>query len=87
MSLSPGFLLAALVSLLLTQVARLAIRPHAPYIVTLGLSMLGLVGGEVLAGSGHLAHPSLGVLHPVADLLVVALVQGAGTVLLSPHHE
>ena len=82
--MSPGFLLAALVVVIVTQATRVALGQRGPYLATLGLSIVGLIGGEVLAGSGHLARPSLGVLHPAADVLVIVLAQAAGSLLLAP---
>ncbi len=81
--MSPGFLLAAMIVALVTQAIRVATGARGPYAATLALSILGLIGGEVLAGSGHLANPSLGVLHPLADVLVIGITQGAGSLLLT----
>jgi hypothetical protein len=79
---SPGLVLALLLALIATQVTRLVIPERGPYLWTLGISCLGVVLGELVAGSGHLAGVSLGVLHPVLDLAVVAVLQAVGALLV-----
>ena len=81
MRLSPGLVLAALLVLILTQVVRVVLPGRGPYLWTLLLSAAGLVAGEVLAASGHLNAPSIGVLHPLADIVVIALLQVAGALV------
>ena len=78
---SPGLILAVLLVFVCTQVVRLVLPGRGPYLWTLLLSAAGLVAGEVLAAGGHLNQPSLGVLHPVADILVIAVLQAAGAVI------
>lgn len=78
---SPGLVLALLLVLILTQVVRIVLPGRGPYLWTLLLSAAGLAGGEVVAASGHLSAPSIGVLHPLADVLVIAVLQGAGAVV------
>jgi hypothetical protein len=78
---SPGLVLAVLLVLILTQVVRLVLPGRGPYLWTLLLSVAGLAGGEVLAASGHLNALAVGVLHPVADVLIIAVLQGAGAVV------
>lgn len=78
---SPGLVLALLLVIILTQAARVALPGRGPYLWTLLLSVAGLVGGEVMAASGHLSGPEVGVLHPFADLLVVAVLQVAGALV------
>ena len=75
---SPGLILAVLLVLILTQVVRVVLPGRGPYLWTLLLSVAGLVAGEVVASSGHLSGPAVGVLHPVADILVIAALQVAG---------
>jgi len=75
---SPGLVFAVLLVLVLTQLVRVVLPGRGPYLWTLLLSVAGLVGGEVMAASGHLGGPEVGVLHPFADLLVVAVLQVAG---------
>ncbi|HXA27190.1 MAG TPA: hypothetical protein VN193_00430 [Candidatus Angelobacter sp.] len=78
---SPGLILAVLLVLVTAQVVRLALPGRGPYLWTLLLSAAGLVAGEVIAASGHLNAPSLGVLHPLADVVVIAVLQVAGAVI------
>jgi hypothetical protein len=78
---SPGLILAVLLVLVTTQVVRLVLPGRGPYLWTLLLSVAGLVVGEVIAASGHLNAPALGVLHPLADVAVIALLQAAGAVI------
>jgi hypothetical protein len=78
---SPGLVLAVLLVLVLTQLVRVALPGRGSYPWTLALSAAGVVGGEILAASGHLNGASLGVLHPLADVVVVAVLQGAGAVV------
>jgi hypothetical protein len=80
---SPGLVLAVLLVLVFTQVARVILPGRGPYLWTLALSVAGLVAGEVLAASGHLNGASIGVLHPVADVLAIAALQAAGAVVAS----
>jgi hypothetical protein len=78
---SPGLVLAVILVVILTQVVRVVLPGRGPYLWTLLLSAAGLVAGEVLAASGHFNAPTVGVLHPVADVLVIALLQGAGALV------
>jgi len=82
--MSPGLVLAAVVVLLSAQVTHLLRRGRGPHLVRLGLSALGLVGGELLAADGHLRRPTFGVLHPLADLVVIVALQAAGAILSTP---
>ena len=83
---SPGLVLAVLLVLILTQVVRLVLPGRGPYLWTLLLSMAGLAGGEVLAASGHLNAVAVGVLHPLSDGLIIAVLQGAGAVVTGRTH-
>jgi hypothetical protein len=83
---SPGLVLAVLLVLILTQVVRLVLPGRGPYLWTLLLSMAGLAGGEVLAASGHLNAVAVGVLHPLSDVLIIAVLQGAGAVVTGRTH-
>lgn len=79
-------MLAALLVLIATQVTRLVVPGRGPYPWTLLLSAAGLIGGEIVAGSGYLAHPAIGVVHPVADLLVIAVLQAGGAYVTAPEN-
>jgi hypothetical protein len=78
---SPGLILAVLLVLVTTQVVRLVLPGRGPYLWTFLLSAAGLVAGEVIAASGHLNQPALGVLHPLADVVLLAVLQAAGAVI------
>jgi hypothetical protein len=78
---SPGLILAVLLVLVSAQVVRLVLPGRGPYFWTLLLSAGGLVAGEVIAASGHLNAPALGVLHPLADVVVIAVLQAAGAII------
>lgn len=82
MRASPGLVLAILLALVATQVTRLVLPERGPYLWTLGVSCVGVVLGELVAGSGRLAGASVGVLHPVLDLAVVAALQAAALLLV-----
>ncbi len=81
---SPGLVLAALLVLITAQATRLTLPNRGPYVWTLLLSAAGLVAGEIVAGAGHLASPSLGVLHPVADVVAIGVLQVLGALLVTP---
>ena len=68
-----------LVILLGTQLAYL-VAPRAPrYLVRLGLSTLAVLVGEGLGLAGVGARLAVGELHPINDLVVLALLQWAAT--------
>jgi len=73
------FIPAALVILLGTQLAYV-VAPRAPhYLVRLGLSALAVLFGEAFGVAGVGASLAVGELHPVNDLVVLAIVQWAAT--------
>lgn len=79
MPIPPVFVLAALLILLGTQLAYV-VAPRAPhYLVRLGLSALAIILGEASGIAGLGARLALGELHPVNDLVVLAVVQWAAT--------
>ena len=68
-----------LVILLGTQLAYL-VAPRAPhYLIRLGLSTLAVLVGEGLGLAGVGNRLAVGELHPINDLVVLALLQWAGT--------
>ena len=82
MPVPPAFVLATLVILLGTQLAYV-VAPRAPhYLIRLGLSALAVLVGEALGFAGVGARLTLGELHPVNDLAVLAILQWAGTRLI-----
>ena len=79
MPIAPVFVLAMLVVLLGTQLAYL-VAPRAPhFLVRLGLSIVAVMIGEGLGVLGVGPRLTLGELHPLNDLAVLALVQWAGS--------
>ena len=73
------FVLAALLTLLGTQLAYV-VAPRPPhYLVRLGLSALAVLLGEASGIAGVGARLALGELHPVNDLVVLAVAQWAAT--------
>jgi hypothetical protein len=75
----PVFVLAALLILLGTQLAYV-VAPRAPhYLVRLGLSALAVLLGEALGVAGVGARLALGELHPVNDLVLLAILQWVAT--------
>jgi len=75
----PVFVLAILVILLGTQLAYV-VAPRAPhYLVRLVLSALAVLIGEGLGLAGIGGRLTLGELHPLNDLAVLAVLQWAGT--------
>jgi hypothetical protein len=75
----PVFVLAALLILLGTQLAYLVV-PRAPhYLVRLGLSLVAVLVGEGLGLLGVGPRITLGELHPLNDLAVLAVLQWAGS--------
>ena len=79
MPVPPVFVLAILVILLGTQLAYV-VAPRAPhYLVRLVLSALAVLIGEGLGLAGIGGRLTLGELHPVNDLAVLAVLQWAGS--------
>lgn len=79
MPIPPVFVLAALLILLGTHFAYV-VAPRAPhYLLRLGLSALAVLLGEASGMAGVGARLALGELHPVNDLLVLAIAQWAAT--------
>lgn len=79
MPIPPVFVLAALVILLGTQLAYV-MAPRVPhYLVRLGLSALAVLLGEALGVAGVGAALALGELHPINDLVALAILQWAAT--------
>lgn len=79
MPIPPVFVLATLVILLGTQLAYL-VAPRAPhYLVRLGLSALAVLVGEAAGLAGVGAPLAIGELHPLNDLVVLAILQWAVT--------
>lgn len=82
MSPSPGLVLACVLVAIATQAAWVLMPRGGPYGWRLLLSIAGLVAGETFASGGHLVTPNLGMLHPLADVLGIAALQGVGWLLV-----
>lgn len=78
--MTPAIGLGILVVLIGAQVAHLVTR-RLPYLLALPLSAAGVVGAEVVVAALRFGGPSVGVLHPVADALGVAVCETAGAAL------
>jgi hypothetical protein len=81
---SPGIALAVLITAIGAQLTRLLVPGRGSYLVALGCSALGLLGAEMVALTGH-GGPALGTVHPVADVVGIALAEVAGMALAAPH--
>lgn len=78
--MTPALALGALFVLIGAQAAHLLTR-RLPYLVALPLSAAGVIGAEVVVAALRFGGPSVGVLHPVADVIGVAVCEGAGAAL------
>jgi hypothetical protein len=76
-AIPPAFVLAALLILLGTQLAYV-VAPRAPhYLVRLALSAAAVLLGEGLGAVGVGGRLALGDVHPVNDLMILAVLQWA----------
>ncbi len=82
--LSPGIVLAVVLTLIAAQATRVVAPDRGPYLWSLSLAVVGLIVGELIALSGHLQGPAVGVLHPVIDVIVMGAVECAGVVVVAP---
>ncbi len=82
--LSPGIVLAVVLTLIGAQATRVVAPDRGPYLWALSLAAVGLIVGELVALSGHLQGPAVGVLHPVIDVIVMAVVETAGVLVVAP---
>ena len=81
--MSPGLALGVLLALVGAQVTRL-IMPGSGYLRTLGLAAIGVIAGELAALGTHAGGPALGPLHPVADVVGMAVLEIAGAIVVGP---
>jgi len=81
---SPTLLLAAVFALVGAQLTRLAVPRRFGYAVVLALAVVGIVAAELVARWGGLGGPALGPLHPLADLVGMAVLEMIGAVLHGP---
>jgi hypothetical protein len=80
---SPGTVLAVLMVVIGAQVTRLAIPARGNYLLALGAAAAGLLAAELVALSGH-GGPSVGAIHPLADVAGIAVAEAAALVLAAP---
>jgi hypothetical protein len=81
---SPGIVLAVLIAAIGAQLTRLLVPSRGNYIVAVLCAAVGLLGAELVALAGH-GGPSLGSIHPVADVIGIAIGEAVGLVLAAPH--
>ena len=82
--MSPGLLLGVLLALIGAQVTRVIVPHRLGYPAALGLAAVGVVAGELAALGLHGGGPVLGPLHPVADVLGMAVMEIIGLTLRVP---
>ena len=80
-ALSPGLILAILIVLIGAQAARVIAPNRAPYMWTIVLAVIGFLAGEIAALSPHLSGPAVGVIHPLPDVIVIAALEAAGSLV------
>jgi len=78
---SPALGLALLFVLIGAQVTRLVAPRPVSYVTVLTLAAAGVLGAELLVQAVHAGGPSLGVLHPVADLVGIAISEASALLL------
>jgi hypothetical protein len=80
---SPGLVLAVILVLVVAQVTRLVAPERGHYLWSLGLATAGLLGGELIAATGHVDGVSVGPVHPLLDVVVMGVLEAVGAMLLS----
>lgn len=80
---SPGIVLAVLFVAIGAQVTRLLAPGRGNYLLALVCAAAGLLAAELLSLQGH-GGPSLGAVHPLADVAGIVLGETAGLVLAAP---
>ncbi len=81
--MSPGIVLVVLIAAIGAQLTRLIAPGRGNYVVALICAAVGLLGAELVALGGH-GGPSLGTVHPVADVVGIAIAEAIGLVLVTP---
>ena len=81
--MSPGIVLAVLITLIGAQLTRLLVPGRGNYLIAVVCAAIGLLGAELVALGGH-GGPSVGAVHPVADAAGIAVAEAAGLVLIAP---
>jgi len=82
--MSPALALAVLFVLLGAQATRVIAPRRGSYPILLGLAALGLAAAELIAIGARIGGPTLGVLHPAADVAGIAVAEVLGLVLTGP---
>ena len=81
--MSPGIVLAILFVAIGAQLTRLLAPRRGNYLLALVCAAVGLLAAELVALQGH-GGPTLGAVHPLADIIGIGLVEAAGLVLATP---
>lgn len=79
--MTPGLLLAVLLMGIGAQATHVVAPGRARAWLTLPAATVGVIGAEVVALGGH-GGPSLGVVHPVADLVGILACEVGAVVAL-----
>jgi hypothetical protein len=80
---SPGIILAVLIVGIGAQLTRLLVPRRGNYLLAVVCAAIGMLMAELVALGGH-GGPALGVVHPIADVAGIALVEAAGLILAAP---
>ena len=81
--MSPGIVLAVLIVGIGAQLTRLLAPGRGNYPLAVVCAAIGLLVAELVALSGH-GGPALGVVHPAADAVGIALAEVGGVILAAP---
>ena len=81
--MSPGIILAVLITAIGAQATRLAVPNRGNYLLAVVCAALGLLAAELVALGGH-GGPSLGEIHPAADVVGILAAEVVGLMLASP---
>jgi hypothetical protein len=81
---SPGIVLAVLIAAIGAQLTRLLVPARGNYLIAVVCAAAGLLGAELVALGGH-GGPTLGSLHPLADVIGIVVAESIGLVLAAPH--
>jgi hypothetical protein len=81
--MSPGIVLAVLIVAIGAQLTRVLVPRRGNYLLALVCAAAGLLGAELLALGGH-GGPTIGAVHPVADVGGIALLEVIGLILAAP---
>jgi hypothetical protein len=79
--MSPTVLLGLLLALIGAQITWLATPRRLGFPLVLGLAVAGMVVAEVAAPRLGAGGPALGAVHPLADIIGIALAEAIGTLV------